>query len=56
MVREGRVRAATGEWVAIRADTICIHGDNPAAVAMATAVRRALEAAGVEVAPLASGA
>ncbi len=53
MVREGRVRAVTGEWVTLRADTICIHGDNPAAVAMAAAVRRGLEAAGAEVAPLA---
>ena len=56
MVREGQVRAVTGEWVPVRADTICIHGDNPAAVAMAAAVRRALETAGVEVAALGSGA
>ncbi|MFI5166803.1 MAG: LamB/YcsF family protein [Thermoanaerobaculales bacterium] len=54
MVREGRVRAVTGEWVTVRAETICIHGDNPAAVAMVEAIRRSLEAAGVEVAPLAS--
>jgi UPF0271 protein len=53
MVREGRVRATTGQWVAVRADTICIHGDSPGAVAMARAVRPALERAGVEVAPLA---
>ena len=56
MVREGRVRAAGGEWVAIRADTVCVHGDNPHAVAMAAAIRAALDAAGVAVAPLAAGA
>jgi len=31
----------------VAVDTICVHGDNPAAVAMAGAVRRALEGAGV---------
>ena len=50
---EGRVTATDGRDVALRADTLCLHGDNPAAVANAAAVRRALESAGVAVQPLA---
>ena len=37
----------------VRADTILLHGDNPAAVENARAARSALVAAGVEIAPLA---
>jgi UPF0271 protein len=50
---EGRVTATDGREVELRADTLCLHGDNPAAVANAKAVRRALESAGVAVQPLA---
>jgi len=52
LATEGRVTATDGRDVVLRADTLCLHGDNPAAVANAAAVRRALEAAGVTVAPL----
>ena len=34
------------------ADTVLVHGDNPGAVANAKAIRAALEAAGVTIAPL----
>src|SRR5690606_19648313 len=34
MVSEGRVQAVTGEWVPVKADTVCVHGDSPGAVAM----------------------
>lgn len=47
----GRVTASDGTSIALAADTLCLHGDNPAAVANAAAVRRALEAAGVAVRP-----
>lgn len=50
MVSEGRVESAEGGDVEVRPDTICVHGDNPQAVAMARAVRAALERAGVEIA------
>jgi UPF0271 protein len=46
----GEVVAADGTLVSVRAETICCHGDTPNAVAIAAAVRRALEEAGVEVA------
>lgn len=53
MVTEGHVVAVTGERLAVRADTVCVHGDAPRAVEMAAAVRAALAEAGVEVVPIA---
>ncbi len=55
MVSTHQVRAITGELVEVAPDSICIHGDTPGAVAIAVAVRQALEEAGVEIAPF-SGA
>jgi UPF0271 protein len=52
IARDGTVRAADGSAVALRAETICLHGDTPEAVAHATAVRKALERAGIALAPL----
>ena len=52
MVEEGVVVSVTGKRVKVKADTICVHGDNPAAVAMAGEIRRTLEKAGVELVPL----
>ena len=48
MVEEGVVTAVDGTDVAVRAESACVHGDSPGAVAMAAAVRDALAAAGVE--------
>ncbi len=48
LVQTGRVVAATGETVLVQADSICVHGDTPGAVAIAVAVRDALSAAGVQ--------
>jgi len=53
MVKEGTVTAVTGEEVPIRADTICVHGDNPSAVEFVKSIRAALEREGVSIAPLA---
>ncbi|ACQ93465.1 LamB/YcsF family protein [Tolumonas auensis DSM 9187] len=49
MVTEKRVKAVTGEWVSLDADTICIHGDGAHALSFATKVRAALLQAGVEI-------
>jgi UPF0271 protein len=54
MVVDGAVAGASGRRVALRADSVCVHGDTPGAVAAARAVRAALEAAGVELRPLAA--
>jgi len=55
IVRSGRAVAADGSTIAIRAGTLCLHGDTPGATAIAAAVRAALAAAGIAIAPLASG-
>jgi len=52
IVRDGRVATNGGSSVAVRADTICIHGDTPGAVDYALAVRAALGKAGVTIAAI----
>ena len=49
MVTEKRVKAVTGEWISLDADTVCIHGDGAHALSFATKVRAALVQAGVEI-------
>jgi 5-oxoprolinase (ATP-hydrolysing) subunit A len=50
MVRDAAIHAASGRRIPARIDTVCVHGDGPEALAIAKAVRVALEAAGVQVA------
>jgi len=52
MVQEGRVTAVDGTEVEVRADTLCIHGDQPGAVVFAQTIRKAFEEAGIEVKPV----
>jgi len=54
MVTEGIVRSVNGNDVRVRADTLCIHGDQPHALAFAKRIRNDLAAAGVEVKALAA--
>ena len=54
MVREGKVVARDGSAVALKVDTICVHGDTPGAAELAAAVRQALEQAGITVEALRS--
>ncbi|KQP18346.1 LamB/YcsF family protein [Pseudorhodoferax sp. Leaf267] len=49
LAREGVLEAIDGSLVRVRADSICVHGDSPGAVAMARQVRQVLEQAGVTV-------
>lgn len=49
LVRDGLVETVEGTTFEVRAASLCLHGDTPAAVAMARAVRSALDDAGVEV-------
>jgi UPF0271 protein len=49
MLREGKVRSVDGMDVDVRAETICLHGDNPEAVEFARALRARLEKEGVTV-------
>jgi 5-oxoprolinase (ATP-hydrolysing) subunit A len=50
MVKEGRVVCRDGSEIEMTADTICVHGDNPAAVELVKNIRASLQAAGVEIA------
>ncbi|HEY0945808.1 MAG TPA: 5-oxoprolinase subunit PxpA [Opitutaceae bacterium] len=47
MVREGCVRAIGGTDVPVRADTVCLHGDGPQAVAFARRLNAELRRAGI---------
>ena len=47
MLREGKVRSVDGTDVDVRAETICLHGDNPEAVEFARALRSRLEQEGI---------
>ena len=51
MVSDGEVEAVDGSPVKLDVDSVCVHGDSPAAVEMARAVRDILGANGVEVKP-----
>lgn len=53
---EGRVTAIDGAEITVRAQSLCVHGDTQGAVAIATAVRDALETAGVRLAPFVAAA
>lgn len=55
MVEDQQVVTVTGKKLKVKIDTICVHGDNPAAVAMARTVRGTLEAAGVTIRPFKAG-
>jgi lactam utilization protein B len=49
LAAEGVVCTADGAEIRVEADTLCIHGDGPRAVEIATTVRAALAAAGIDV-------
>jgi len=55
-VRDGRVIARTGEPLALRADTLCLHGDRADAAGFARAIRAALEGDGVHILPVGASA
>ena len=49
MLREGKIRAIDGSDVAVRPETICLHGDTPGAVEFARLLRERLEGEGIEI-------
>lgn len=49
MIRAGGIITESGKIIPCRIDTICVHGDNPEAVAMAGAVRDHLVGVGIAV-------
>ena len=53
MVTDGVVETVSGHLVELTPQSVCVHGDTPGAVRIATAVREALARAGVTLAPFA---
>ncbi|MCK0517715.1 LamB/YcsF family protein [Williamsia sp. DF01-3] len=51
MVSDGLVEAVDGSTVKLDVDSVCVHGDSPAAIEMARAVRDILGANDVEIKP-----
>lgn len=52
MVTEGKVTAINGEDINIKADSICVHGDNPEATDFVRLIKEELSKARVEIKPL----
>ncbi|WP_241576181.1 5-oxoprolinase subunit PxpA [Rosenbergiella collisarenosi] len=49
MIEAGEVQAVTGERVAVRAQTLCLHGDGPHALAFARRLRQAFDEKNINV-------
>ncbi|MDQ0893278.1 LamB/YcsF family protein [Agromyces ramosus] len=49
LAETGGITADDGSRVDLAPDSLCLHGDTPGAVAIATAVRRSLEGAGIAI-------
>ena len=52
MIKERKVTAVTGKDIPIQADSICVHGDGPKALAFVRRIREAVKAEGIELRPL----
>jgi UPF0271 protein len=51
MVEEQAITTTTGRKLKAKIETVCVHGDNPAAVALARGIRQTLEAKGITIRP-----
>lgn len=51
LIETGKMPVCDGSEVALKVDSVCVHGDNEGAVAMARAARSRLEQIGVAIAP-----
>jgi UPF0271 protein len=56
LVLDGGIEATDGYWLAIMADSFCVHGDSPGAAESTRAARAALIEAGVGIRAFAGGA
>jgi 5-oxoprolinase (ATP-hydrolysing) subunit A len=52
MVVNGRIVSRNGKSISCRVDSLCVHGDEPTAIALARTVREELEKAGVTIVPV----
>ncbi len=49
MIEHGYVTSLSGKRIAVCADTLCLHGDQPGAVAFAGAIRKTFSERGIEI-------
>jgi UPF0271 protein len=49
MIHDGKVRAIDGSWCKLNAQTLCLHGDGPHALAFARRIRETLDREGIAV-------
>lgn len=54
MITEGQIATMQGDDIAVQADTLCLHGDQPGAVVFARAIRQALQENNIAVRTVAS--
>lgn len=52
MVKENKVEAITGKYIAINVDSICVHGDEPKALEFVKKIKARLEAENIKITPL----
>lgn len=52
MIKEGTVTAITGKDIPITADSVCVHGDGPKALAFVEKLRNAFAAESIQILPL----
>ena len=51
-LKDGAVLSNTGKLIELHADTLCVHGDSPSALAFVQKIRAALEAEGIAILPV----
>lgn len=56
LVRTGTIESISGKTIALEADSICVHGDSPGAVAMARRLRQRFEQEGIALRPFVAAA
>lgn len=52
MIQKGTVVSITGKEIEVEADSVCIHGDSPSALAFAKNIHKALLDAGIQIVPM----
>jgi UPF0271 protein len=53
MVKEGRITAITGKEIKVTADSVCVHGDSPRALAFVQKITARFKAEDIAIVPLA---
>ena len=52
VIRDGAILSVTGRLIELHADTICVHGDSPTALAFVSRIRAALQEDGIVIKPV----